>query len=656
MLSESDDLHAEIGLEQDQLQTLQDARSGRPQNTSKAYRSKQCEFIQWMEQQRFIDGVTVTGPKVHSFLRTVMSRPNRRQAGAVIGYSSLKAYGAACIDLYNQQKFLNTNSNSHPRDNPALKQLFRFARNSTHALNRANFSDRGAGTLQDGYTTIEELQKICNYFTSQNSLSGAKNKLMFLLCHFCLLRGESVRRCELADLFALDLENEGYTPCKALIVVMDQGKTNQFGRKDLGSCIRHKNPEVCAIGCLGFYFLRLWHLDLVPAPNLTTSRNWFDLKLIPGRSGPSTEITYQTHLNGIRDCFSALGISAKAKTHVGRGSGARMAELGGADEADIRRLGRWNAQALAGCYLSALPRAAIRTMAGFPPEAGQYYLKRANTEPCELLQRQIFPWIEEYLNGVVEYEKTLAVQGYLRLLKFLRIVVLQDAAVLIEKFPDDLLFKLPIFHSVQFLAFKQQVIRQMDLCDPIELRLQNAMPDLSAKIDSVHGSIVAKIDELRQETSQTREVTCRLSSELSDLVSGRAPIYINRVPANVPVPIPVFTDTAIVQHASPVDVPDAPLTVPQYRLSRNLFTVDEVWREYKVGLGGNPSVESLELRYGARWRPSDSERKFFSRRQKIYKNIAASISGGQTDTAAVKVLEDLRIASNWSLDKLQKQL
>ena len=56
---------------------------------------------------------------------------------------------------------------------------------------------------------------------------------MLLLCYFCLLRGESVRRCELADLFALDLENEDFTPCKALIVVMDQSKTNNFGRKNL---------------------------------------------------------------------------------------------------------------------------------------------------------------------------------------------------------------------------------------------------------------------------------------------------------------------------------------------------------------------------------------------------------------------------------------
>ena len=94
--------------------------------------------------------------------------------------------------------------------------------------------------------------------------------------------------------------------------------------------------------------MRLWHLDLVPPPDITSSRQWYDLKLIHGRKGPSSEITFQTHLNGIEDCLTSLEITTKAKTHIGRGSGARMAELGGVKEADIHRLGRWDGQALAG--------------------------------------------------------------------------------------------------------------------------------------------------------------------------------------------------------------------------------------------------------------------------------------------------------------------
>ena len=34
--------------------------------------------------------------------------------------------------------------------------------------------------------------------------------------------------------------------------------------------------------------------------------------------------------------------------------------------------------------------------------------------------------------------------------------------------------------------------------------------------------------------------------------------------------------------------------VPVYKKSRSLLCVTDVWREYKVGLGGNPSIENLD--------------------------------------------------------------
>ena len=144
----------DIGLEQDQLATMREAQERRPPNTKKSYCSKQKEFVEWMRQQSFIDHITVTGPKVHSFLRSVLNRPSKRKSSQAVGFSTLKAYGAACIDLYRQQQYLHSNSNPHPRNNPAVKQLFETARASTHAHKRQNFEDRGAGTIQDGYTKV----------------------------------------------------------------------------------------------------------------------------------------------------------------------------------------------------------------------------------------------------------------------------------------------------------------------------------------------------------------------------------------------------------------------------------------------------------------------------------------------------------------------
>ena len=202
---------SEIALEQDQLATMREAQDNRPRNTTKNFQSKQKEFVEWMRQQNFIDQTTLLGAKVHSFLRSVLNRPSKRKSSSVVGFSTLKSYGAACIDLYKQQQYLHSNSNPHPRDNPAVKRLFETARASIHTHKRQTFEDRGAGTIKDGYSTSAELTRISDYFMRLGSFSGLRYRMMFLLSHACLMRGESVRKCELADLFCLNFESGGLT-------------------------------------------------------------------------------------------------------------------------------------------------------------------------------------------------------------------------------------------------------------------------------------------------------------------------------------------------------------------------------------------------------------------------------------------------------------
>jgi hypothetical protein len=45
---------------------------------------------------------------------------------------------------------------------------------------------------------------------------------MSLLCHYGLLRGERARGLELADLFPLELKNEGPSACIAVVMVLRQ--------------------------------------------------------------------------------------------------------------------------------------------------------------------------------------------------------------------------------------------------------------------------------------------------------------------------------------------------------------------------------------------------------------------------------------------------
>jgi len=63
---------------------------------------------------------------------------------------------------------------------------------------------------------------------------------------------------------------------------------------------------------------------------------------------PLKEISYSTQYDAIKSCYAELKIHSLKVTHAGRGNAARAAEADGADEAQIRRIGRWSSDKLQG--------------------------------------------------------------------------------------------------------------------------------------------------------------------------------------------------------------------------------------------------------------------------------------------------------------------
>ena len=93
-----------------------------------------------------------------------------------------------------------------------------------------------------------------------------------------------------------------------------------------------------------------------------------------------------------------------------------------------------------------------------------------------------------------------------------------------------------------------------------------------------------------------------------------------------------------------------------YKLARNLETVKQVWDEYSHGLGGNPSIKSLNFNYGHKWLNSSSEIKFYSDRNKVYKAVQNLLSNGETEQEAVSSLDKLIKDQNLTLYQFQKRL
>lgn len=78
-----------------------------------------------------------------------------------------------------------------------------------------------------------------------------------------------------------------------------------------------------------------------------------------------------------------------------------MADLGGAADADIRKAGRWDMSSMTKHYLTSLPRETMRVLAGFPAQAGSYFIAR-DIDPPQHLEALIFPqasiwWVKLHL-------------------------------------------------------------------------------------------------------------------------------------------------------------------------------------------------------------------------------------------------------------------
>jgi hypothetical protein len=96
---------------------------------------------------------------------------------------------------------------------------------------------------------------------------------------------------------------------------------------------------------------------------------------------------------------------------------------------------------------------------------------------------------------------------------------------------------------------------------------------------------------------------------------------------------------------------------PAYRMSRAVKTVEQLWREWTVGLGGGPSVQALDSKWGSRWRAGRrSELQWYSLRLEAIKEIRRTTQAQRSEEAAMWQLNLQQQRMCCSLDLLCKQL
>ncbi|KAM4061072.1 centromere DNA-binding protein complex CBF3 subunit, domain 2 domain-containing protein [Hirsutella rhossiliensis] len=513
----------------------------------------------------------------------------------------------------------------------------------------------------------------------QQIACALRTQVDFLLGNHMLLRSGNRLPMELADCFPLDLPNEG---CKAQGYTT-KALTNQHGRMEYGSALRHRDPRSCLIGALAFWLFWRWQVE--KAERFPSSK---EAKTgMKRRCSADRRKSLKTAREWTSRFYKKAGIKVSKVSHAPRVAATQNADMAGPPTPwpgltrtiQIRRAGRWNnGDQMTGCYLTSLPFEFMRAVADFDPEW-----------PPVVLLVQVWPqldkWKEAHSSPFSDLgvEQNMAAGAFLELLEWLREVLLQDAVFLRESYPDHPIFQDPVFSCPEFEAFASKV---QDTCtrdheDSHTTVIQKAMPVVAEKLRTVLTQQVAaeqlaerrhldllgasyelctKLDEFAQATytvtfspgqgaagqhaeiagaHQQRRRAPRetvLRSEIGPSQAG-GPTY---------APLSLEQQQGMVQagQASPQGrahgEPPGPREPPSFKLPELL----RLWRQ---GWGEMPSVDSLER---------DWEKNYLSTRKIIVDEVRRRAqSDGLTEDIVARQMDEERGGPS-SLDKLFKAI
>lgn len=732
-------------MEQSVLNTTRDTR---PANTTLAYEGKQAEFVEFCRylfpSQSPALQELVTDDKLYMFLWYQSLRGKRkpgkkRRSNGNEAQQQQGEYSCFDPDDYNavKLKFLGADEHQDPINPVKAQQVHNYkcavrqiwmrqvsercnslsweqiytykcqdltgmVKKRRPRVDKAQYKEKIDGHFAPYLTVgkpVEALeQKLWEYAKAPSFrvvLAGLRNRFCFLQTFAGILRGESLFKAELSDLLYFNLDNKcDPSPMQILILQIATGKTNH-GQKLYGRVLRHKNPELCAFGSLGFYLFYRFHFthEMEPPPDFTENKAWFDMKLMidatrVNRANNTTHVSDQGYAKVIKKACLETKTPTKHFSHFGRVAGPAELEMMELDPMDIKLQGNWNPDVQETRYSAKLPLRAMRGLAGSKFEKGSYYNFRVHEIPAdreEPLEDELWPFVDvclEQVYAAVEddgLERFTAIH-FLLLLKHLRLVILQDAACLMELHgrADHPLFRLPIFHSPKFAQFRVQMrnasVRARDRTDD---RLSIVAPTINASLQSLQSGFSARIDGLESKVDQSIHQQAAAQQRMTAAIMAA---MVQMLPSGIPASTGHADDSTTAMHGSRLStastVPPqqqqeeeedtAPSSQP-YQLPLHFPSVASMFREWygrdvdqprSVGGDDSGGISCRDASSGATWRKhfTTAEKQRLSRLRQVMNGLTTTIErDGISTSDAVDVLE-VKMQETGSLTNLVTRL
>lgn len=434
---------------------------------------------------------------------------------------------------------------------PALEYLIKVAKKRAPKNKKKNYGEKLDHEFAP-YSLVERFPDIeaATWNRGQHCIKSAFTWLRHRYCllHSChgILRCESIFKGELSDCLMLRVEA---TPHHMMILIQQlaTGKTNQFGRKNFGRVMRHKQVELCGVGAFAMYLALRFHITkefehedrdavdeeddnsvvngLFKYSNWFDNQKWYDVKILIDAFNPKRDwtamIRNNTYAQAMKSVLNELTLPSTHYVHLGRKIGPKRLELLETEAAQIDSLGGWANGMRDQRYSGKLPMEAIKQQAGYTntrQKGGRVTHLNARqgvTVPNVLLLATPFAfcyearrYMEQEMSGWhVNRPRPHAAMAYLDLMHQLNTIFLQDMAalwVLETERQEHPIYRLAVFHTDEWTAFVASMRSTLEDSNATTVAEENRgveqhLPGILDQFSGVRQVVIQSTDSVKTE-------------------------------------------------------------------------------------------------------------------------------------------------------------
>ena len=206
------------------------------------------------------------------------------------------------------------------------------------------------------------------------------------------------------------------------------------------------------------------------------------------------------------------------------------------------------------------------------------------------------------------------------MLDYLRVVLLQDAPLLEDSFPNHPIFRTGIFQTAAYRTYAEETKGQFRTVEEPRYDIASIVPHLEAwlrvnqetlnvarnALSSQFAQIDDRIAALESDCGQTKMLVNQISLTLTNLQRSLFPASESASIASNIMHEHSDRSRGAAQISPLTSLPvESSQLVPEYRMDRRAKTVRSLWREYTVGSGGKPAIRELDEQYGRKWVEKD---------------------------------------------------